>query len=357
MTRTSFVLAAVVFATAATAQTTGGAGDRAQAELARSQRQLEQNKGEVNRLLEMRLRHDLGLPADDHEAATYRPTAVVTTESMERARQELRDEDAATAALLDRYKKLKGEVDLLQADAKARAATGSRGLVVPPANTALSRPPNPAAVPPAAGNSVPPSAAPLAEPAPAAAMANVVAAAKDLGLDPVRGQIHGSNDHQRVAQALFKAGQVLMDRADAARSQRQDAQAKELDTRAKERLVRAIDELAPLLKDPTPGYPTLFYLGRCRELLFRLAQRYDGLSLANSTRDWQQREQEVREPFLAITARDVRKKGERGEIEVLGAWGTAAQTAMEHFRWLNLHGGYDPRPTIEALTWPGERQQ
>ena len=64
---------------------------------------------------------------------------------------------------------------------------------------------------------------------------------------------------------------------------------------------------------------------------------------------------EVREPFLAISARDVRKTGERGEVEVLGAWGKAAQSAMEHFRWMNLHAGYDPRAAIEALTWPGER--
>jgi len=352
------VLAAALCATTFVAAQNGGSAERAQADLARSQRALEQNKNEVSRLLEMRLRHDLGLPAEEHESGTYRPTSVVSTESVERQRQELRDEDAATAALLERYKKLKGEVDQLQAETKARAAAAAqaRELVVPPANVTPTRASTRRT--PVAEGVVP--SAPIGEsaaPEPAPQQPVAVPAVVDLGLDPVRGQIHGSGDHQRVAQALFKAGQVLMDRAEVAREQKQDAQARELDSRAKERLVRAIDELAPLLKEKEPSYAALFYLGRCRELLFRMSQRYDNLSLQNSTRDWQQREQEVREPFLAITARDVAKKGERGEIEVLGPWGMAAQTAMEHFRWLNLNGGYDPRPTIEALTWPGERQQ
>jgi hypothetical protein len=30
---------------------------------------------------------------------------------------------------------------------------------------------------------------------------------------------------------------------------------------------------------------------------------------------------------------------------------------MEHFRWMNLHAGYDAAPAIEALTWPGEQKR
>lgn len=366
MRRFARILVASLAAASLAAQNTST--ERAQAELARSQRALQQNKSEVERLLDMRVRHDLGLPAED-SANTFRPNAPVTTEGMERARQELRDEDAATAALLERYKKLKNDVDQLQAEARSRAEIDARAreLVVPPANVrplrstpqaqtspadarhpaTPERPLDPLEVPPAPGGENSAGRKP----------SSAVPAVVDLGLDPVRGQIHGSDDHQRVAQALFKAGQVLMDRADVAREQKQDDAAREFDTRAKERLVRAIDELQPLLADREPTYQSLFYLGRCRELLFRLSERYDGLSLANSTTDYQKREQEVREPFLSISARDVAKKGERGEIEVLGPWGMAAQTAMEHFRWLNLNGGYDPRPQIRALTWPGEQAQ
>lgn len=352
--RTFFVC---LLATATVARAQIGSPERAQAELARSQRSLQQNRSEVDRLLDMRLRHDLGLPAEE-DATMFRPAAPVTTDGMERQRRELQDEDAATAALLERYKKLKGEVDQLQAEATARAKSEqqAREFVVPPANTAPNAPPK-AQLPLQSRSPIDDvGAAPVAETAPRVTPA-AVPVVVDLGLDPVRGQIHGSQDHHRVAVALFKAGQVLMDRAEVAREQGQADSARELDMRAKERLVRSIDELQPLLKQAEPTYQSLFYLGRCRELLFRMAQRYDGLSLTNSTRDYQQREQEVREPFLAIAARDVAKKGERGEIEVLGPWGTAATTAMEHFRWLNLNGGYDPKPTIEALTWPGERAQ
>jgi hypothetical protein len=144
-----------------------------------------------------------------------------------------------------------------------------------------------------------------------------------------------------------------MDRADAARAQGQDAAAKQLDDRAVERLRRALDELAPLLQAKEPALEALFCQGRCLELLFRHAERHEGLSLQASARDYQRREQEVREPWLRMTTRDVRRTGARGETEVLGQWGMAAQAALEHFRWMNLHAAYDAHATIEALTWPG----
>jgi hypothetical protein len=148
-----------------------------------------------------------------------------------------------------------------------------------------------------------------------------------------------------------------MDRATVAREQGNDALARDLDMQAAERLQLALDELAPLVKREEPGFAALFTQGQCRELLFRFSERYEGLSLAGSTRDYQRREQEVREPFLAIAARDVVRTGARQEVELLGPWGMAAQSALEHFRWLNLHGGYSRRAAIEALTWPGERDQ
>lgn len=325
-------------------------------DLQRAQRDLQQNKSEVDRLVEMRLRHDLGLPGDG-DGSEFRPSTPTSSEETERARQELRDHDAATASLLQRYNKLKAQADQLHAETQARTLDEAKArefVVVPPANTmpVRMRPDDPRAPFPTIEPAMP--AGESAAAVPATLPSSAVPTVFDVVLDPIRGQIHGSGDHQRVAQALFKAGQALMDRAQGAREQRQEEVARDLDARAKERLVRAVDELAPLLQATEPPFPALFYLGRTRELLFRLSERYDGLSLAASTGDYQRREQEVREPFLAITARDVRKSGTRGEVEVLGAWGKAAQSAMEHFRWMNLHAGYEPRAAIEALTWPGE---
>ena len=329
-------------------------------DVARTERALRKNRAEVDRLLDLRLRHDLGLPTDSKERV-FRQEVTVTSESMEQMRRQLRDEDAATRALRERFDKARELVEQLRAEAEARIAREEREqtfVQVPrPGATPTRRQP---LISPT--NSVvpdPTGAMTAKQPAPAGETARQRASTtvEDMPLDPLRAQIHGSTNHQLVAQALFKAGQALMDRAMAVRDQGRNELARDLDDRGKERLMRAMAELQPMLDEPEPPYVALFYLGRCRELLFRYSERHEGLSLSTSPREFQQREQEVREPFLAISARDVTKTGERGEVAVLGAWGQAAQTAMEHFRWMNLHGGYDASATIEALTWPGATQK
>jgi len=323
------------------------ADQRTHAEMARTQRELQQNRSDLERLIARRMQHDFGLPGED-DPANLRPATPVTTEARDRLLQEWRDQDAATASLAERYNKLRGMVDSLRADAveRAKAPRDDGFVVVPQAGTAQGSQQRRAPVEAVDQPRAPAAGSP---PAPARDV---------LGeRDPIRGQIHGSRDHLRVAQSLFKAGQALLDRAAEARAHGQTAAAVELDARAKERLVRALDELKPLLADKEPAFPALFFQGRCRELLFRLAERQDGLSLVTSAKDYQKREQEVRDPFVAISARDVSKTGTRGDVEVLGAWGMAAQAAVEHFRWMNLHGGYKPRTPIESLTWPGEKNQ
>jgi len=334
----------------------GSDAERAQAEIARTKRQLQQARGEVERLHDLRLRHDLGLPGDDGER-TFRATAPVDTQAMEHMQQELRDQDAQTATILERYNKLRAAVDQLRADAEARArreAAERPSFTVPTAGSTLPTPGDAVTVPaPAAGPSVRPN--PAAPDATARATAFEPVAVSSL--DPMRATITGSTDHQRVAQALFRAGQALLERGAAAREQAQVAIAKELDDRGKEKLQRALDELAPLLKDKEPPFEALFYQGRCLELLFRYSELHEGLTMATSARDYEKRQQEVRDPFLRIAARDVRKTGQRNEVEVLGPWGMAAQTAMEHFRWMNLNASYDATAAIQALTWPGEKDR
>ncbi|MCU0867414.1 MAG: hypothetical protein MUC36_26825 [Planctomycetes bacterium] len=333
----------------------GGDAERAQAEIARARRQLQQARGETERLHDLRLRHDLGLPGDDGER-TFKPTAPADTETMERMHQELRDQDAQTATILERYNKLRAAVDQLRADAEARAqreAAERPSFTVPTAGSAQ---PTPIDSPVRSTESPP---APVANPAPAGetVRATTMEPVAVSSLDPMRATITGSTDHQRVAQALFRAGQALLERGAAAREQAQLTIAKDLDDRGKEKLQRALDELAPLLKAKEPPFEALFYQGRCLELLFRHAELHDGLSMVTRARDYQKREQEVRDPFLRITARDVRKTGQRNEVEVLGPWGMAAQAAMEHFRWMNLNASYDATAAIQALTWPGEKDR
>lgn len=345
---------------AAVALAQGVDAARVDAELGRAEQSLQQNRADLEQLLELRLRHDLGLPAPEADAALRAPAAP-TPASVEQLQRELRDEEAATAVLLGRYSQLKAAVDRLQratAERLQREAELGAATTVPPAGRRVAggRTGLPAPLP-----ASDPAAAPMpvdvgvADPGAAPGGGGGVDAA--LRLDPLRAQIHGSSDHLRTAQALFHAGQALVDRAAIARADGRDEVARQLDDRGRERVQRALDELAPLLRQPEPPLPALFQQGRCLELLFRLAERHENLSPTTSARDYQRREQEVREPFLLITARDVRKVGARGDVLVLGPWGTAAQAAMVHFAWMNQNAGYDARPAIEALTWPGEQQQ
>jgi hypothetical protein len=365
MSRARVLPLLVAFAAAVTAPDAIAQHDREQTqlELQRAQRALQQSRSETDRLLEMRLRHDLGIaPASqaDQEDRTFRPAAPVTTETIDKLNQEWRDEDAAAHSLRERYNKLRVQVEQLRAEADARTRAAEAGeqpfVQVPVTGSAAPTPrplPRPGDKPAAPGANEPP-AAPAGEvgtgPSRAADPSTL-----DPALDPLRAQIHGSRDHVKVAQSLFRAGQALMDRAAVAREQRQDALAKDLDDRGKDRLRRALDELAPLVEPKRTPFEVLFLRGKALEALLRHAERVDGL--VSSQRDWQRREQEVRDAFLEITARDVQKGGPRGDLDVLGPWGRAAQAALEHFRWMNLNAGYDARATIEALTWPGEKEQ
>jgi hypothetical protein len=343
--------AAAALLLACQALTAQGEAERS-SELSRTQRLLQQNRSEVERLIDARLRHDLGLPGDEADA-TQRSGPAPTTEAMERSRQELRDQDATTAQLLERYNQLKAAVEQLRTETAAQMdarQAEEQFVVVPTAGAAAPRQGasgTPRQAPPAAAG---PETAPAPEPPPPLPMIGV-------DLDPLRGQIHGSTDHLQVAHSLFKAAQMLMDRAATLRDQKQLAGAEVLDARAKEKLTRALDELAPLLEGKDPALPVLFYQGRCRELLFRLAERHEGLSLGRAPTEYQKREQQVRDPFLAVTARDVQKQGARGENEVMGMWGLAAQTAMDHFVWINRNASYMPKTPIGSITWSGEQER
>jgi PAS domain-containing protein len=323
--------------------------DPAKADLARAERARQQKKREVDELIDRRLRHDLGLPAMPDPTAP-RPGGPVSTVDRERLEQEWRDQEAQTSTLLERYNKARALLEQLQAESAARTQPRDDQYVVVPIPGTT--PPRQRQQPVPAG-----AAVSAADPAQPAGETRPVAEAPRMvpKLEPPKALIQGSADHLRVAQALFKAGQRLADAADDARGLGRLEEALEYDKKAKERLERAVEELAPLLAAKEPPFTALFCLGRCRELLFRHAERHEGLALARSAKEFQKREQEVRDPFLEIARRDVTRKGQRGEIEVLGAWGMAATAAIEHFRWMNVHGNYQPKVAIDSITWSGEK--
>lgn len=346
-----------------------------------AERLLDSNRLEVERLLDMRLRHDLGL-IEQIDESVLRSDVAPTTAIMDRMRRELKDEVATAQVMRQRYEQMREAVERSrrQADAAAaqaaeQAEAGEAGGPLTAWNTSellqSAQPIEPGAAPPG-GRAANPG---VGGAGPRRASAGGDAGTREggreagsneraippvvlgeLALDPLQAHIHGSDDHQRVAQALFKAGQALMDRADELRARGQDPLAEQLAARGKQRLEFAIKELEPLLAEKEPAFVSLFYLGRCRELLFRHAERYEGLSLTDSPREYQQREQKVREPFLQIATRDVEHTGPADSVDVLGSWGQAATTAMEHFRWMNLNGHYDVHDKIRELSWPGRQQ-
>jgi hypothetical protein len=314
--------------------------EQVRSELAAAQQQLQRAGAETDRLFDLRMRLDLGLPVDELPAPAAAPA---TAPELEQARRRFAEADRSTAGLLARYQQLRDLVEQLQADAQQRAAQqrpGDEWIAVPvPGAPAPTQPTRTTA---GAGDThVAP--APIAESAPATLRAVP-------NLEPIQARIHGSSDHARVAQALFRAGQALMDRAEAMRGQGQAAAADDLDRAAAERLLRAVAELGESVTSSAPPFADLFYLGKCRELLFRLAELHEGLSPRADPRVYQRREQEVRDPFLAITARDLELVNGNQQP---GAWGRAAQAAMEHFRWMNLHAGFAPKTPLDSITWPG----
>ncbi|MFO1076866.1 MAG: hypothetical protein U1E73_03970 [Planctomycetota bacterium] len=319
-------------------------------EYSRLQRQSERNRAEVQRLVDRRMALDLGLPTPpDPFEARQKP---LSTEEKEHLFAEARGEEARVAESLTRFNELKTQLERLQQDVAARTALRAEDeyVTVPSPGSAQRRETG------RPTEAVDHGGGAAAGRSPEEPIAAPPGQADVAPLGRVRGQIKGSSDHLQVAQGLFKAGQVLMQRAEQLREHGDAEGASTLDDRAKQYLGRAIAELAPLLAAKEPSYSALFCQGRSLELLFRYAERYEGLTLQGAAKLYQQREQEVREPFLAIAARDVTKTGARGETEVLGPWGTAAQAAVSNFRWINQYGSYQPSTPIAAITWPGEKK-
>lgn len=319
-------------------------------EIDRMQRELQQAQSQGQDLLEARIRHDLGLPVTG-ELPVLRTEAgpSAAAPAIERAQLQLSQEESVTANLVGRYERLKSEVEALQREAQARAQAikiDPEWQVVPtpqpvqhdPRSMAQSQS-NPMQAP------VQQPARPDGESAPAQQLVAT--------LPSVKGHIDGSDDHGLVAQSLLRASQALIERADQLRAQGLGDAADQALDEAKDRLDRALVELGEIEVGKNPPFVHLFRLGRCRELRFRIAERRDGLDPKTKPQDYAKREQEVRDAYVAITARDVVR---RGEVEVLGPWGRAAQAALDHFRWVNLHSGYAPKADPKSIHWANEKQ-
>ena len=340
----------VVFALAAPSLAQGKDQDALRAELERCKRELQDRQAEADALVDARMRYDMGLGGEQVTMPGGEITAnAATAPSIERAQLQLSQEEAVTANLHSRLARLQKEAERRRVDvASARRPAGNEPewVVVPVAGSQTARQADAQTHAAPMGESAMPTNRVTPSPSPAAEVRIAP------NLQPIRAQIDGSDDHGLVATSLLKASQSLVDRADQLRAQGFDKAADEALDEAKQRLQVAVEELQRDEKNKD-SFPHLFHLGRSRELLFRIAERREGLDARTQPKEYQRREQEVRDAYVAITAKDaVRKDGQ----DELGPWGRAAQSAMDHFRWINLHGGYRPKIDPLTITWPGEQQ-
>lgn len=304
-----------------------------QAEIDQAHHELEQARDVSAQLLGARIRHDLGLPTEDR-LEIFRAVVPATTKTIDEAQLVLAQEDARTVSLLNRYERLKTLVDRLHlvASDDLLPRNGSEWITVPVPAARLSDV--------AAEAPQPPASATPESPTPVRVVPN---------FGPIRAQIAGSTDRRRVARALFDAGEQLFDRSEDLRRRNQPDAAKDQAEEAVERLRRAESELLASMKKAEPEFIDLFYLGKSRELLFLLEERLGILSFKTNVAKFQEREQQVREPFLQIRARDyvVDPDG----LKRPGPWAVAADAALDHIRWRNLHASYKPSINPRSIQW------
>lgn len=271
--------------------------EQLRAEIGRLQRELHKTTLRVQRMLELRIRHELGLPVDADTLFHLSPEE--RRRDPATAARLLAEADAERGRLARRLEKLRRREKTRRDDlAKTLAAR------TPPARTMApehEKPPAPGIavarrpVAPAA-----PTQAPLRE-TDDTKESRETTPEKSAEQEGVVHLIKGSRDRGLVGRALFLAG----------------------------RYEDALRELAPFAKDERAPLVWLFWLARCYEELGRYAEADD--------------------LFARIEARDTRED-EKGKT-VLGAWGMAAKTARQHMTWMRERGTWKPKLDVDAIRW------
>ena len=293
-------------------------------ELARMRQEHSRARALEQRLVDLRIRHDLGLRVD---AQTYFARSEVEQAIAKAdAEQQLADTQHQLGTLQQSFGELQQRIERRRSNRPATASTDP-----PFAPLASTAPSFPYAVPPLGAQD--PAAAALQYGggfAAAAPLAETRPSADGLGhpgmqrgepphaaeLRPQQPQavpaprtpprpavlIHGSRDHSAVGRALFEAGEYE----------------------------KARDELLLLQKDGgTMVAVDLFYLARCHE---RIGER----GAADSA-------------FAKVEALDT-KEGPDGKM-VPGHWAQAARISRQQMNWEAEKGGWRPSRSIESIQW------
>jgi hypothetical protein len=295
-------------------------------ELEQKQRRLAEVASLEERLLELRIRHELGLPvrggnyfgltADDRDHA----------EVGGRDRQER--EEAETRRLSERVADLQVQLDSAREMARTRppalAALGQPATAPPWSEPTMTEPlvgPG-LTTEPSARTPTDPAPIPTPEPTPAAPLA-------DVATTPQR-MVPAPRDAATAGRLLLLAGEARL--REASRIAGDDATAAALRDKGRALLTEARQTLDPLVAPATARPVDMFLMARCLEQLGEI-EKADSM-------------------YARIMSRDF-VEGADGTKE-FGPWGLAAQAAKSTMAWLADTGGWRPVRDVDAIRWDGK---
>lgn len=285
------------------------------------------------RLLDLRIRHDMGLPVHgDHYFVLPEDLAAM---SGDQATEQLKNEEAEVSSLMDRLESLRTELGLRRKELPRSPdiAPGERWISVPVVG------------------SLPDTTWRSLESPQSRSQAGLEEAtgATPGPMDPeVLAVIRGSTNHSAVAGSLYSLAASLLRAARRLREEGRVEEARSLDEKARVRLEFALRELEPLVSVANPTLVDLFHQGKCLEERFNLDTRYTGLKDSRNSKVYAERYEAMRQPFLVIRSRD---QSVVDGNQRLGSWAQSADTALRLIQWMNDFGDYKPTIEIDSIQW------
>ncbi len=310
-----------------TAQRPPSRAEVVEEELERNQRKFAEIESRLQRLRELRLRHDMGLPV---RAEKY---FKLDEEQLEVVRdgvghERLITEEAEVQRLSSHATALAEQCDAARRDLVARAAAQAKD---PEGVEPILPRPGP--------SSVHTPVIRIPKPTTTDHTSSHTTTSRPTELLPVPDKpkpeefhkvISGSSNRSAVGRILLRSGEELLLRA----AKAEPEQAAALEARAKKLLQKAKNELQPLQESKKAALVDLYHLARCEEKLGNLAAA-DSL-------------------YAQIISKD-QTVGTDGK-EVYGKWGRAAQAAKSVLRWISDTGSWKPATDIEKIRWETDKK-
>lgn len=301
-------------------------------DLMASEAKLRASKEHEKRILELRIRHDLGLPV---RAGRYLSLTEQETEALRYADPSiLAEEENETRRLARQLASLQDQIEAAGGNPEAEVFTP---VELPAKPGVRSEQPRPQIELPAEEPDILVPAQPGLE---------TQARGFSLSSEGMGGELHlikGSPDRAEIGRVLLHYGETLDAKAELLANEGDSSEAEKHRQLAKREYLRAKQELDPLVWQENEGklsrklrdeveLPVMFLLAQCEEKL-------GNYGVAS-------------EIYLDIKNLD-KVKDEAGNND-LGSWGLAADVARRVMEFMLEHGEWAPVPAINSIQWPGK---